>query len=55
MDNFLMLAPVFVFFILLLGMGFYVQKTSADAKAKNFSKEYFIGGRSLGGRDGGTA
>jgi len=49
MDYVLMLAPVFIFFIALLGMGFYVQRTSADAKAKNFSKEYFIGGRSLGG------
>lgn len=49
MNAFLMLAPVFVFFIVLLGLGFYIQKTSSDAKAANFSKEYFIGGRSLGG------
>jgi sodium/pantothenate symporter len=49
MDAFLRLSPVFIFFIILLGMGFYIQKTSADAKAENFSKEYFIGGRSLGG------
>ena len=49
MDAFLRLSPVFVFFIVLLGMGFYIQKTSSDAKAANFSKEYFIGGRSLGG------
>ena len=49
MDAFLRLSPVFVFFIVLLGLGFYIQKTSADAKAANFSKEYFIGGRSLGG------
>jgi len=49
MNAFLMLAPVFIFFIVLLGLGFYIQKTSSDAKAANFSKEYFIGGRSLGG------
>lgn len=49
MDAFLRLSPVFVFFIVLLGLGFYIQNTSADAKAANFSKEYFIGGRSLGG------
>lgn len=49
MAAFLRLSPVFVFFIALLGMGFYIQKTSSDAKAANFSKEYFIGGRSLGG------
>lgn len=49
MDSFLMLSPVFIFFIALLGMGFYIQKTSADARAENYSKDYFIGGRSLGG------
>lgn len=49
MNTFLMLSPVFVFFIILLGMGFYIQKTSADARAENYSKDYFIGGRSLGG------
>lgn len=45
----LILLPVAAFFILMLGIGFYIQKKSADAKAANFSKEYFIGGRSLGG------
>ena len=49
MDAFLMLSPVFIFFIILLGMGFYIQKTSADSRAENYSKDYFIGGRSLGG------
>ena len=44
-----MLAPVIIFFVILLAMGFYVQKKSADARAENYSKDYFIGGRSLGG------
>ncbi len=41
--------PVIIFFVVLLGLGFYIQRTSADSKAENFSKEYYIGGRSLGG------
>lgn len=49
MAAFLRISPVFIFFIILLGMGFYIQKTSADARAENYSKDYFIGGRSLGG------
>ncbi|MCI1930569.1 MAG: sodium/pantothenate symporter [Clostridia bacterium] len=49
MNAFLRLSPVFVFFVILLGLGFYIQKTSADARAKNYSKDYYIGGRSLGG------
>ncbi len=49
MDVFMRMAPVVIFFIVLLGMGLYIQKKSSDAKAQNFSKEYFIGGRSLGG------
>lgn len=49
MDAILRMTPVILFFVFLLGVGFYVQKKSSDAKAKDFSKEYFIGGRSLGG------
>ena len=49
MNTVLILIPVIAFFALMLGIGFYIQKVSADAKAANFSKEYFIGGRSLGG------
>ena len=49
MNGVLILIPVVAFFVLMLGIGFYIQKASADAKAANFSKEYFIGGRSLGG------
>jgi sodium/pantothenate symporter len=45
----IMLFPVIAFFVIMLAVGFYIQKASEDAKAKNFSKEYYIGGRSLGG------
>lgn len=48
-NSMLMLTPIALFFVLMLGIGFYIQKKSADAKAADFSKEYFIGGRSLGG------
>ena len=48
-DSLLRLIPVIIFFVGLMGIGVWVQKKSADAKAENFSKEYFIGGRSLGG------
>ena len=49
MDGFLRMLPVVVFFVALLAMGFVISKRSADAAAKDFSKEYYIGGRSLGG------
>ncbi|MBQ1407260.1 MAG: sodium/pantothenate symporter [Eubacterium sp.] len=49
MDGFLRMLPVVVFFVALLVMGFMISKKSADAAAKDFSKEYYIGGRSLGG------
>ena len=45
----MMLAPVVIFFVILMGMGFYIQKKSSDARAENYSKDYYIGGRSLGG------
>ena len=49
LNSILILIPVAAFFIMMLGIGFYIQKKSSDAMAKDFSKEYFIGGRSLGG------
>lgn len=48
-DSMLRLIPVIAFFVILMGIGVYIQRRSKDAKAANFSKEYFIGGRSLGG------
>ena len=49
MDAVLRMTPIAMFFVLLMGIGVYVQRKSADAKVKDFSNEYFIGGRSLGG------
>ena len=48
-NNTQMMLPIIIFFVGLMGVGIYFQKRSEDAKAKDFSKEYFIGGRSLGG------
>ena len=48
-NSFMMLAPVAIFFAVLMVMGFYIQKRSSDARAENYSKDYYIGGRSLGG------
>ncbi|MDR1875009.1 MAG: sodium/pantothenate symporter [Synergistaceae bacterium] len=49
MQTFLVLLPVFVFLVVMLAVGFVVQKQSEKARAVNFSKDYFIGGRTLGG------
>lgn len=49
MKTLLLIGPVVLFFIFLLGMGFYIKRKEAAGRAKNFSKEYYIGGRSLGG------
>ncbi|MDR2179610.1 MAG: sodium/pantothenate symporter [Synergistaceae bacterium] len=49
MQVFLVLAPVFLFLIVMLAVGFIIQKQSEKDRAVNFSKDYFIGGRSLGG------
>ena len=37
MDVFMRMAPVVIFFVVLLGMGFVIQKRSSDAKAAKFS------------------
>jgi len=49
MQTFLVLAPVFVFLIVMLAVGFVFQKNSQKDRSANFSRDYFIGGRSLGG------
>jgi sodium/pantothenate symporter len=49
MQAFLVLAPVFLFLVVMLAVGFVIQKQSEKDRAVNFSKDYFIGGRSLGG------
>ena len=49
MSSFINLLPVIAFLVLMLGISAYVQKSSADDRQKNFAKDYFIGGRTLGG------
>lgn len=49
MGNFLHLWPVFLFLIFMLGISFFVQRSSRSDRQQNFAKDYFIGGRSLGG------
>ena len=49
MQAFLVLAPVFVFLVVMLAVGFVIQKNSQKDRNKDFSKDYFIGGRSLSG------
>ena len=49
MSSFINLLPVIAFLVLMLAISAYVQKSSADDRQKNFAKDYFIGGRTLGG------
>ncbi|MCQ2361758.1 MAG: sodium/pantothenate symporter [Acidaminococcaceae bacterium] len=43
------LLPVFIFLVFLLAVSLKIQKDSAGERATNFAKDYFIGGRTLGG------
>ncbi|MDO4935065.1 MAG: sodium/pantothenate symporter [Phascolarctobacterium sp.] len=49
MSNILSLLPVFIFLVFLLAVSLKIQKDSAGERATNFAKDYFIGGRTLGG------
>ena len=49
MENFLNLAPALLFLAALLYISYWVQQQSSEARSSNFVKDYFIGGRSLGG------
>lgn len=49
MNSFFNLLPVMVFLIFMLLVSAYIQRSSRDERRKNFAKDYFIGGRSLGG------
>ena len=49
MGNFLNLAPALLFLAALLYISYWVQQQSSEARSSNFVKDYFIGGRSLGG------
>ena len=48
-NTFVMLLPVIIFFAVLMGMGFYVQNKSVSDRNKNYSSDYYIGKRDLGG------
>ena len=43
------LYPVFLFLLALLYISYRVQKASKEARLQDFAKDYFIGGRTLGG------
>ena len=49
MSSIFNLLPVFAFLIFLLAVSVKIQRDSANARATNFAKDYFIGGRTLGG------
>lgn len=49
MNSIFNLFPVLIFLIFMLAISVYIQKSSRDDRNKNFAKDYFIGGRTLGG------
>ncbi len=49
MCSILNLAPVFIFLIALLAISAHIQRASKASRQKDFAKDYFIGGRTLGG------
>lgn len=49
METLINLCPVLIFLIALLAISAYIQRTSREERQKNFAKDYFIGGRTLGG------
>ncbi|MDR1362946.1 MAG: sodium/pantothenate symporter [Spirochaetaceae bacterium] len=48
MNTILTLIPIFIFLVILLGVGFFARQ-KGKSSGGNFSSEYFIGSRSLGG------
>ena len=49
MANLVNLLPVLLFLIGMLGISAYIQRSSQENRQKDFAKDYFIGGRTLGG------
>ena len=49
MSSIFNLLPVLVFLVFMLCVSAYIQRSSRDERRKNFAKDYFIGGRTLGG------
>lgn len=48
MNSIVNLLPVLVFLIILLGISAHIQRASIANRKKDFAKDYFIGGRTLG-------
>ncbi len=49
MNSFINLVPVLIFLFAMLAISAYIQRTSKENRQKDFAKDYFIGGRTLGG------
>ena len=49
MGNLFNLLPVLLFLVGMLGISAYIQRASQENRQKDFAKDYFIGGRTLGG------
>lgn len=49
MANIINLFPVLIFLIALLAISAHIQHSSKEERSKDFAKDYFIGGRTLGG------
>lgn len=49
MSNLINLLPVFLFLVGMLAISAYIQRSSKEERQKDFAKDYFIGGRTLGG------
>ncbi len=49
MGNIVNLVPVIIFLLALLSISAYIQRASKANRQKDFAKDYFIGGRTLGG------
>lgn len=49
MSSIFNILPALAFLLILLSISAYIQRTSKENRQKDFAKDYFIGGRTLGG------
>lgn len=49
MSSIVNILPALAFLLILLSISAYIQRTSKENRQKDFAKDYFIGGRTLGG------
>ena len=49
MSSILNIIPALAFLLILLSISAYIQRTSKENRQKDYAKDYFIGGRTLGG------